>query len=90
MGLGVEYANVSASVSFDVPLGKTYNSYYGKALKADSSGYYIIKAKKYIKPTIKFIQYRHKKNGKWGSWEKPSVYSKSYETVKSYSALVKQ
>lgn len=73
VGLGVKYANASASVSFDVPLGKAYNSYYGKALKANKSGYYVIKAKKYVKPTIVFIQYRHKKvveNGELGKNQK--------------------
>lgn len=64
--------------------------FYGIALKADTSGYYIIKAKKKIKPTITLIQYRHKNSAKWGSWEKKSVYSKTYSTVQSYSTLVRR
>lgn len=90
VGLGVKFANVSANVSFSVPLGKAHSSYFGKALKANKSGYYLIKAKKNIKPTIVFIQYRHKKNNKWGTWEKASFYSKDYKVIQSYSTLVKQ
>jgi hypothetical protein len=64
--------------------------YEEEALKADTSGYYVIKTKKKIRPTIQLIQYRHNKSGKWGSWEEASVYSETYETVQSYSTLVKQ
>lgn len=77
-----------ASVSFNVPLGKANSSHMGKSLKANKSGYYKIRAKKYIQPTIKLIQYRYRTNGKWGSWRKASYYSKSYKVVRSYSELV--
>lgn len=91
ISLGVAYGNVGANVSFSVPLGKVSNSYYGKALKADKAGYYIIKAKKNIKPTIMFKQSRYKKvDGKWGDWEKPILFSQSYEVIQEYSILVKQ
>jgi hypothetical protein len=96
ISVGVTIAKVvSVGVGFNIPMGKAYNTYYGKSLKADKSGYYIIKAKKKIQPTIKFIQYRHKQNGylqngKWGSWEKAKYYGKNYKVVKAYSTLVKQ
>lgn len=91
VSLGSTYANASASVSFDVPLGKMNSTQYGKAMRASSPGYYIIKAKKKVQPTIKFIQYRNKQsNGKWGAWGKPSVFSKNYKVIQAYSTLVKQ
>ena len=38
----------------------------------------MLRAKKEIKPTIQFIQYRYKRNGKWQFWTKSKVYSKKY------------
>lgn len=89
--LGAGYGSVSGNVSFSIPLGKAYSTSYGKILKASKSGYYIIKAKKNIKPTIILIQSRYKKpfTNEWGPWEKPKVYTKKYEIVQSYSTLVR-
>ena len=91
VGLSAQYEGVSASVTFSIPMGKAYDTYYGKALKAHKDGYYVIKAKKYIKPHIQLIQYRYRKNGEtWGKWSTPTVYNKSYEVLQSYSVLVKK
>ncbi len=88
ISFAIEYAGC-VSVGFSVPIGKMSNSYYGKFLKAKSKGFYKIKARKEIKPTIKLIQYRYRKNGKWGSWGKAKVYSKKYTVVRSQSVLQK-
>ena len=91
VGLSAQYEGVCASVTFSIPMGKAYDTYYGKALKAHKDGYYVIKAKKYIKPHIQLIQYRYRKNGEtWGKWSTPTVYNKSYEVLQSYSVLVKK
>ena len=89
ISFGTAYANASTTVSFDVPLGKPAGS-YGKCLVAHKNGYYVIRAKKEIKPTIQFIQYRYKRNGKWQSWTKPKVYSKKYTVCRVNSELLEK
>ena len=91
IGLSAKYEGLNASVSFSIPMGKAYNTYYGKALKADKNGYYVIKAKKYIKPHIQLIQYRRRKSTEsWGKWDEPKVHDKKYEALQSYSVLVEK
>ena len=42
VGLSAQYEGVSASVTFSIPMGKAYDTYYGKALKAHKDGYYVV------------------------------------------------
>ena len=76
-----------ASVAISVPLGKLGSSHFGQFLKATSKGYYKIKAKKEIQPTITLIQYRIKTNGKWGNWGDTKVYMKKYEVLRTKATL---
>ncbi len=82
----------SVSVSVSVPLGQASGSGVGTALRASKEGYYVIKARKYIQPTITFVQYRYRSvtSNSWGSWTNPSVHNKEYTVVKKDPVLVRK
>lgn len=88
LSVGVAYG--IGSVSLGIPLGKITTGTFGAAVKATGKGYYKLALNKQVKQTVMLIQYRTKQNGKWSSWGKASVYSKSYETVRIKPTLIKQ
>lgn len=88
LSVGVAYG--IGSVSLGIPLGKITTGTFGTAVKATGKGYYKLALNKQVKPTVMLIQYRTMQNGKWSSWGKASVYSKSYETVSIKPTLIKQ
>lgn len=51
VGLSAQYEGVSASVTFSIPMGKAYDTYYGKALKAHKDGYLCNKSQKVYQTT---------------------------------------
>lgn len=73
------------SVSMDVPLGKV-SDYYGTFKRANKRGYYKIKAKKQIIPTIWLIQYR---DTPYSKWSKGVVYNKTYKVNRVVPVLQK-
>lgn len=90
VSLGASYANASATVSFNIPLGKCSRYEYGNGLIANKKGYYVIKVRRKIRPIIQFIQYRYKKNGKWTSWTKPKYYRKDYKILSTKPELLRK
>ncbi len=88
LSVGVAYG--IGSVSLGIPLGKISTGTFGTAVKATGKGYYKLALNKQIKATIMLIQYRTRQNGVWSSWGSPSVYKKSYETVRIKPTLIKQ
>lgn len=80
---------INASISLTVPLGTVNKESYGVYKKATSKGYYLMEARKQVRPNIMFIQYRYKSNGKWGEWGKATLYSKRYEVIRVEPRLKK-
>lgn len=87
--LGLSSGIFSGNVSISVPIGKMGAVTTGTGLVAGSKGYYVIKAKKQVKPTITLIQYRKKNGNKWGKWGRAQVYNKSYTVQKIKPSLYK-
>ena len=102
IGIGPTYGYSAGSVSFTIPLGKAVASKtFGVAKTANEKGYYLLKAKKKVKCTVKLSQYRtvrytydsSKKKSYYkatSDWGHTTLAKKSKEILKVYPMLVKQ
>lgn len=89
VSFGINTAFASLGVSFNIPMGKVYNTHYGSAHYAQSPGYYVIKVKKTLIATVLFQQHRTKlSNNRWSEWSKPTFHGKSYTVDSDHPTLV--